>query len=398
MSTYAERANAVETNELHAELRAASCPVHHVTDHEPSFFVLSRHPDVFDALRDPEQWRNGAGPGVFVQQRGVLGSADDPDHRRQRTVLQDEFRPARVARFEPMIEQLLDNMWGPMRTAGEGDVVPMLAFPLPALVIADLLGVHAADRDRFRAWAEDVVAALGGGDLTAYEAATHAIWDYLDGLVDEREAAIERGVDPPDDVITTMTRAMRDGSLSRDEVRRLGHQLLVAGHETTSSLIGIMFFRLAQRPDLLEQLHDRPELIETAVEEFLRFDSPVQGLFRAAADDTELGEVAIPAGAKVQLLYASANRDPAVWDDPDELRFDRDPGRLRKHLAFGWGVHHCLGASLARLEGRLVLSRMVRDLATLELVEPPVPTSAFLLRGFEHVVVRWTPRPADRPR
>ena len=214
--------------------------------------------------------------------------------------------------------------------------------------------------------------------------------DESDQRPDEHGGLLGRRPDGP---------AEGDGrGLSRKETRDQLVTLFLAGHETTSSLIGIMFFRLAQRPDLLEQLHDRPELIETAVEEFLRFDSPVQGLFRAAADDTELGEVAIPAGAKVQLLYASANRDPAVWDDPDELRFDRDPGRLRKHLAFGWGVHHCLGASLARLEGRLVLSRMVRDLATLELVEPPVPTSAFLLRGFEHVVVRWTPRPADRPR
>jgi cytochrome P450 len=392
MSTYAERANGVETSDLHAELRAAGCPVHHVADHDPPFYVLSHHADVFDALRDPEQWRNGAGPGVFVQQSGVLGSADDPDHRRQRNVLQDEFRPSRIARFEPMIEQLLDDMWGPMRSAGEGDIVPMLAFPLPALVIADLLGVHPDDRDRFRDWAEIVVAALGGADLGAYEQATHAIWDYLDRLIDEREVLIDRGDAPPDDVISTMTIAMRAGTLARDEVRRLGHQLLVAGHETTTSLIGIMFFRLAQRPDLLQRLHDDPSLVEHAVEEFLRFDSPVQGLFRSAAAECELAGVQVPAGSKVQVLYASANRDPAVWDDPDELRFDRDPKVLRKHLAFGWGLHHCLGASLARLEGRLVLSRMVRDLASLELVEPPEPTAAFLLRGFEHVHVRWTPR------
>ena len=160
-----------------------------------------------------------------------------------------------------------------------------------------------------------------------------------------------------------MTRAHLDGRLSRTEVRRLGHQLLVAGHETTTSLISLMFFRLAQHPHLLDELHADPELIETAVEEFLRFDSPVQGLFRSNAEQCTVGGVDLPAGSKLQVLFASANRDPDVWDDPDTIRFDRDPKRLRTHLAFGWGVHHCIGASLARLEARLVLERMARGLA-----------------------------------
>ncbi len=392
MSDYVTRSNGLEPSELHASLRAGGCPVHHVEDHEPAFHVVSHHADVLAALRSPQQWRNGDGPGVFVQRGGVLGSADDPDHRRQRSVLQDEFRPARVARLRPVLDDLLDELWAPFLEPGEGDVVAAFAFPLPALAIAELLGVHAEDRDHFKDWSEAVVNALGGGDLGAYEHATQSIWAYIDRLVDERVAAIDAGTEPPDDVLTTMTRAHLDGRLSRTEVRRLGHQLLVAGHETTTSLISLMFFRLAQHPHLLDELYADPDLIEPAIEEFLRYDSPVQGLFRTNAEACTVGGVDLPAGSKLQVLFASANRDPDVWDDPDTIRFDRDPKRLRTHLAFGWGVHHCIGASLARLEARLVLTRMVRGLASIELLDEPGTSSPFILRGLTRLHVRWTPR------
>jgi cytochrome P450 len=392
VSDYVTRSNGLEPSELHASLRAGGCPVHHVEDHEPAFHVVSHHADVLAALRSPQQWRNGDGPGVFVQRGGVLGSADDPDHRRQRSVLQDEFRPARVARLRPVLDDLLDELWAPFLEPGEGDVVAAFAFPLPALAIAELLGVHAEDRDHFKDWSEAVVNALGGGDLGAYEHATQSIWAYIDRLVDERVAAIDAGTEPPDDVLTTMTRAHLDGRLSRTEVRRLGHQLLVAGHETTTSLISLMFFRLAQHPHLLDELYADPDLIEPAIEEFLRYDSPVQGLFRTNAEACTVGGVDLPAGSKLQVLFASANRDPDVWDDPDTIRFDRDPKRLRTHLAFGWGVHHCIGASLARLEARLVLTRMARGLASIELLDEPGTSSPFILRGLTRLHVRWTPR------
>jgi cytochrome P450 len=391
MSSYVERANDIEPAPLHAELRAEGCPVHHVTDHEPDFRVLSHHADVMAALRSPALWRNGDGPGVFVQRGGVLGSADDPDHRRQRSVLNDEFRPARIARLVPALEASLDELWEPFREPGEGDVVPLFAFAFPASAIALLLGVHPEDRHHFHEWADAIVAALGGGDLVAYEAATHAVWDYVDRLVDERLALHERGDDLPADVLSTMTLAHLAGELSRVEVRRLGHQLLVAGHETTASLISAMFHRLAQHPELLVQLREHPHLIDAAVEEILRYDSPVQGLFRTNAQQCEIGGVVMEPGTKVQLLYASANRDPDVWDDPDELRFDRDPRQLRTHIAFGWGVHHCIGASLARLEGRLALRRIVAGLESIELIGEPTPSAPFILRGLSSLTVRWRP-------
>lgn len=392
MSTYVERARGIEPSELHAELRAEGCPVHHVADHEPEFHVLSHHADVMAALRSPALWRNGDGPGVFVQQGGVLGSADDPDHRRQRLVLQDEFRPMRIARFEPFLRQCVDDLWDPFREPGSGDAVSLFAFALPALAAAELLGVHHEDRHRFRDWAEAIVAALGGGDLAAYEQATFEVWAYIDGLVDERLALLEADQPLPDDVISVMTRAHLAGTLSRVEVRRLGHQLLVAGHETTTSLIALMFLRLAEHPELLDRLHEHPELIEAAVEELLRLESPVQGLFRTNTRPCTVGGVDLPAGSKVQLLYASANRDPDVWTDPDEIRLDRGVREQRGHLAFGWGVHHCIGAPLARLEARLALERIVTGLARIEVIDTPVTASAFILRGLERLEVRWEPR------
>jgi cytochrome P450 len=390
--TYVERARGLEPSELHAELRAEGCPVHHVTDHDPSFHVLSHHADVMAALRSPGLWRNADGPGVFVQQGGVLGSADDPDHRRQRSVLQDEFRPARLARLEPFLRQSVDHLGTPFTQPGEGDVVALFAFALPALAAAELLGVRHEDRHLFRDWAEAIVAALGGGDLTAYERATREVWGYIDRLVDERISLLDAGEELPVDVISTMTLAHRGGSLSRVEVRRLGHQLLVAGHETTTSLISLMFLRLAQHPELHEQLHRHPELIEAAVEELLRLESPVQGLFRTNAEACTVGGVDLPAGSKVQMLYASANRDPEVWDDPDEIRLDRDARHQRAHLAFGWGVHHCIGAPLARMEARLALERIVHGLARIEVIDTPVTASAFILRGLARLDVRWEPR------
>lgn len=391
MSSYVERANDLEASPLHAELRAERCPVHHVTDHEPDFHVLSHHADVLAALRAPAMWRNGDGPGVFVQRGGGRGRRPTRAHRRQRSVLNDDFRPARVARLQPALETALDELWAPFREPGEGDVVSLVAFPFPAAAIALLLGVHPEDRDSFHEWADAIVAALGGGDLVAYEAATHAVWDYVDRLVEERLALHERGEPMPADVLSTMTMAHLDGTLSRVEVRRLGHQLLVAGHETTASLISSMFHRLAQHPELLAELREHPERVDAAVEEILRYDSPVQGLFRTNAEACKLHDVDVPAGSKMQLLYASANRDPDVWDDPDDLRFDRDPRQLRTHLAFGWGVHHCIGASLARLEGRLALRKIASTIELLEQTGDATPSAPFILRGFTSLPMRWRP-------
>jgi cytochrome P450 len=385
-------ANDLEPAVGHRHLRD-HCPLHREDTHDPPFYVVSRHADVFDVLMRPGEWCNGQGVGVFVQPGGVLGTADDPDHRRQRRVLQDAFRPRAMADLAPRVERVGRELWdAAFADDGEGDFVRLFAFPFPAVVIAELLGVPLERRDEFGRWSDAIVNGLGGGDLAAVEQANRGIFELVDALVAEREALLDAHVDLPDDVISVLTRAKADGTLSHGEVRRLSQQLLVAGHETTASLLSLMLYRLILQPELLVALRADPGLIPAAVEEFLRFDSPVQGLFRVNLEPAEVRDETLPAHTKLQALFASANRDPDVFDDPDELRLDRFVTGGRSHLAFGWGVHHCIGAPLARREGQLTLRFIVDHLDTVELTGDVAVNEPFILRGLTTLPIRWTVR------
>jgi cytochrome P450 len=372
------------------------CPVHREEGFDPPFYVVSRHADVLAMLLDPDQWRNGNGPGVFVQTGGVLGAADDPDHRRQRRVLQDGFRPAAIAAMAVHIEAIGRRLWNQaFASDGEGDFVRLFSFPFPAEVIAELLGVHPEDRERFGEWSDDIVNGLGGGDLSLVEQANVGIYEIVDRLVEERRRIIEAGGEPPDDLMTVMTHAMLAGELGHSEVRRLSQQILVAGHETTASLISLMFYRLIQDPELFHTLRNRPELLEPAVEEFLRFDSPVQGLFRSSREACRLGDAELPPGTKVQVLFAAANRDPRIWNDPDVIDPERFAAGGRPHLAFGWGVHHCIGNALARHEARFALRAMLDTFAEIELAGDVEVNFPFILRGLTTLPVRWRVRSSE---
>lgn len=394
MSTYSHlaHANDLEPAVGHRHLRE-QCPLHREESHDPPFYVVSRHADVIDVLMRPGEWCNGQGVGVFVQPGGVLGNADDPDHRRQRKVLQDAFRPSAMALLAPRVEEVGRELWdAAFSEDGEGDFVRLFAFPFPAIVIAELLGVPVERRDDFGRWSDDIVNGLGGGDLTQVDQANREIFALVDGLVAEREALLEAGEPLPEDVISLMTRAKAEGVLRHGEVRRLSQQLLVAGHETTASLLSLMVYRLIQRPDLLEHLRAHRELVPSAVEEFLRFDSPVQGLFRVNHEPSVVRGEELPAATKLQVLFAAANRDPEIFDEPDELQPDRFHERGRSHVAFGWGIHHCLGAPLARREGQLALTWILDELETIELTGEVRVNEPFILRGLTTLPIRWTVR------
>lgn len=392
---FLERANDLEPAPTHRRLRE-HCPVHAEPFDAHGFHVVSRHADVLSVLLAPEVWGNRDGPGVQFQPGGVLGSADDPDHRRQRKVLQHGFRPAVIDALAPAVDRIADELWNAAFAAdGEGDFVGLFAFPFPAIVIAELLGVPLDERDRFGEWSDDIVAGLGGGDLARVDRARTGIHRLVHRLVDERQAVVGDGdAEPPDDVLTVLARAELDGTLDRGEVIQLGLQLLVAGHETTASLISLMLYRLIEQPHLRDELRARPELIESAVEEFLRFDSPVQGLFRTNQEPATVRGVAFPPGSKLQVLFASANRDDERWDDPDVIRVDRfEDGTARNpHLAFGWGVHHCIGAPLARREGRTALRLILERFDEIELVGDVAVNEPFILRGLTTLPIRWTLR------
>jgi cytochrome P450 len=390
--SHLEHANDLEPSVGHHHL-IEKCPIHREESFDPPFFVVSRHEDVLSMVTDPELWQNGSGPGVFHQMGGVLGSADDPDHRRQRKVLQDGFRPAAIQSLAPRVEQIGRKLWDDAFSVdGAGDFVRLFAFPFPAIVIAEMLGIRSEDRDQFGHWSDDIVNGLGGGDLRLVEKANEGIYALVDDLVVERRTIIEAGGEPPDDLVTVLTRAHLAGDLAYGEVRRLCQQVLVAGHETTASLLSLMLYRLITQPRLVDELRADPERIPWAVEEFLRYDSPVQGLFRTNSRECEVRGETIAPGTKMQLLFAAANRDPRAWNEPDTIDFDRFGPGSRPHLAFGWGVHHCIGNVLARREGQLALRWMIDTFETVELTGEVKVNQPFILRGLTTLPIRWTVR------
>lgn len=394
MSSYSHlaHANDLEPSGGHRHLVEHE-PLHREDAHEPPFYVVSRYDDVFATLTAPDLWNNRDGSGVFYQPGGVLGSADGADHKRQRKVLQDGFRPSAIESLAPRVDRIGVDLWDEaFGRDGEGDFVHLFAFPFPAIVIAELLGVPTEERERFGKWSDDIVNGLGGGDLSLVEEANVGIFALVDELLDARLVALADGAPLADDMISVMTRAHAAGTLGRSEVRRLCQQLLVAGHETTASLISLMLYRLIHHPELVAQLRADPALVAPAVEEFLRFDSPVQGLFRTNAEACPVRGTDIPERTKMQVLFAAANRDPAVWDEPDEIELDRVSKQGRPHLAFGWGIHHCIGAPLARREGQLALRLIVERFETVELTGEVKVNQPFILRGLTTLPIRWTVR------
>ena len=395
--SHLEHANDLEPAAGHHHL-IEHCPLHKEDTFDPPFYVVSRHADVLSMLTDPAQWTNGDGPGVFFQEGGVLGSADDPDHRRQRKVLQDGFRPAAIASLAPRVDIIGRELWDQaFASDGEGDFVTLFAFPFPAIVIAEMLGIRPEDRQQFGHWSDDIVNGLGGGDLSLVAIANEGIYGFVDALVAEREEILERGETPPDDLLSVLTVAYRNGDLQYGEVRRLSQQVLVAGHETTASLLSLMLYRLIQQPELVDLLRADASLIPWAVEEFLRYDSPVQGLFRTNRNECVVHGEKIEADTKVQLLFAAANRDPEVWHEPDDIQLDRFGPGTKPHLAFGWGVHHCIGNVLARREGQLALRWMVETFEKVELIGPVQVNQPFILRGLTTLPIRWTLRSDKEP-
>ncbi len=397
MTSYIERASALEAAPLYQELLAAQCPVHQVAQHDPPFAVLSRFDDVIGALRDPALWRNGDGPGVFFAQpdpgapagtpKGVLGSADDPDHHRQRSILRASFSPPAIAKHEPFVRSVCDELLDGFLPSGSGDFVSGFALAFPAIVAGNLLGVHPHDRTMFQELAQTIVSALTGGDVSRYHQARHLLGDYVEARINERTAS---PTDDSADVISAMAVAIDAGRLSLIEARLLGHQLLVAGHETTASLLGLMLLRLLQHPEAMDALRADHSRIPEAVEEALRFDSPVSGLFRTNSEACTLHGVSLAERTKTQLLYAAANRDPRRFHEPDAFRIDRPREEMGHHLAFGWGVHYCIGAPLARLQARVAFEALLSRTETIRFTGQPTRNQSFVLHGLTSLPIAWT--------
>jgi cytochrome P450 len=316
---------------------------------------------------------------------GDLLNLDPPDHTRLRRLVSGAFTPRTVAELEPWIREVTVRLLAAADGAAGFDLIDGLAFPLPIAVICHLLGVPSQDQSQFRAWGHDVAASLDPQTAAAARTQSRvsevALTAYLQDLVRERRA------NPDDSILSALIAAEEEGDrLSSGEVVRMAFLLLIAGFETTVNLIGNGTVALIGDPASWDRLRQDPALVPTAIEEMLRYDSPVQLTSRIATEEVEVGDNVIAAGRAVLVAIGGANRDPEVFERPDEFLIDRpDPGR---HLSFSLGLHHCLGAALARLEGRVAIEELTRRYPALELAAPPTRRSQLVLRGFESVPVR----------
>ena len=351
-------------------------------------WFLTTHEDCHALLRDDRfghlPLSVAAAPpsqrALWQMQTNWLLTMNPPDHTRLRGLVQKAFTPRAVAQLRATIQRLTDALIDRMAEKEQVDVIADLAYPLPVAVICEMLGVPLADQGRFHAWSAALVHSLDLTDEPAvYNRASVAAAEmtaYFDALLAERRAQ------PQTDILSALVAAEEAGDrLTTEELFGTCALLLVAGHETTVNLIGNGTLALLRHPDQWQRLHNEPGLIASAVEELLRYDSPVQLTSRAALTDVTYKGQRFPRGTFVTFLLGAANHDPAVFADPTRL----DVGRANnRHLAFGGGIHYCLGAPLARLEGEIALGTLARRLPTLALAGgPPVYRDNVALRGLE---------------
>jgi cytochrome P450 len=353
------------------------------------------HADVTALLRDPKLSADErrATTAIGRPAPGRLDTSlvfmDPPDHTRLRGLVARAFTPKRVADLRPTAEAITAALLDEIRVAeAPGEVVDLirsLAYPLPVRVICALLGVPETDEASFTRWSRLLARSLDPSVLRSAEAdaaiadAEEDLAGYLEGLLSFRRTS------PGDDLLSALLAVEADGErISAREVVDLALLLLVAGHETTVNLIGNGVLALLRAPGQLELLRQSPHLVPGAVDELLRFDSPVQMTQRVATEDLDLGGFRVRAGDEILLVLGAANRDPSVFAKPNRLDVTRD---ARRHVAFGGGIHHCLGAALARLEGHVALSALLARFSRLELAGSPVRRPTFTLRGLESLPV-----------
>ncbi len=360
------------------------------------FWVLTRYEDCVAVLRDQRFGR--AGFEGFLE--SVYGSPagherlprsmlfqDPPDHTRLRALVSRAFTPRVVEGLRPRIQQVVDEIIDRALDARSMEVIGDLAYPLPVTVISEMLGVPAGDRESIKGWSSDIARSLDAIGLQVDpdivergRAARRAIGDYFRQLLPERRRQ------PRNDLLSLLIAAEEQGDkLSEGELLSTCILLYIAGHETTVNLIGNGLLALLRHGDQLRRLREEPALAASAVEELLRYDGPVQRTARFTTVDVEIGGRAIDKGAMVVTVIGAANRDPAQFPEPDRL----DLGRVdNRHIAFGFGIHFCLGAPLARLEGQVALGTLARRLPALALATDTVEwRESQVLRGLKALPV-----------
>jgi cytochrome P450 len=372
------------------------CPVHH-TERPTPHYSLSREVDVAAALRNDETWSSKYGPGLAYGEpgAGVLVSSDPPDHTTERLAIARAFKPSVIDAMEADVRALVDGLVDGFVDRGEGELIGDLAMALPLTVMCWMLGMPVEDIGRFRSWVlpmAEAVALEGGRAANAEVVAAYRQYnEYFGPHIARRAEAVAAGEAVPDDLLTRLLTVERDGlRLTQKQIVAFCQFLLVAGSATTTLLIGNLVHRLMEHPDQMALVRADRRLVANAVEESLRFDAPVHGLFRTNTCPVTIHGVDLPVDSKVYMMFGSANRDPAAWAEPDRFDITRDLKELRqRHAAFGIGIHYCLGAPLSRLEASAALEAVLDRLPAIRPNGTPTSVRASVLKGFETLPVRW---------
>jgi cytochrome P450 len=392
----------VEYNPLFPEVREDPYPYYEALRRdEPVYrvdalgvYAVSRYEDVLYVLMHPELFSSTGMPTFNIGGEPVATviNTDPPDHVRLRSIVNRAFTPKIVADLEPRIRAITGELIDAVAPAGEMDLIGDLAMPLPVRIIAELLGVEPERKDDFKRWSDNVVYQIGASqeDAERMDGELEGFDVYFEGVVEERRR------EPRNDLISALIQAHeQDAALTSNEVLAFIALLLIAGNETTTNLLGNAMLALLANPDQLELVQDDHSLIPNLVEEALRYDAPVQFLFRKTTRDVAVAGTLVPKDAAVLPLFGSANRDDRRY--PDAARFDvtRD---TQGHVAFGHGIHFCLGAPLARLEARIALGALLGRMRNLSLNGRGVQRiESIFLRGPKRLPLTFEAVPAGLP-
>ena len=382
----------------YARMRTA-CPVHRFDSHEPPFYTAFSYADVVEIVTNRDDWtaRYGISPQF---QRGVGFNNDGPEHLKFRRAVLAGLTPKNIEALAPEIKALVDELVTDMHAHGPGDFFEMFAAPLPIGVFAELLGLS-GDLHRFKQLSDALMAeGMNNSDPSEFLRIVDELNEYWKEQLAPRRAALATVDEPgpehlgtvvPDDLMSVLLvfRTDEGRPLTEFEINNSLMNLLLAGNETTTSLLTNLVWRLLEDPSRWAAVRDDRSLVGPAIEESLRFDSPVLGMFRTSLREVTLSGTTIPQKTKIQANYAAANRDPVVFTDPDEFRLDRPKEELRRHIAFGKGPHVCPGAQLSRLEADIALNALLDNFPTLRIDGPGERILPFNFWGRQRLPVAW---------
>jgi cytochrome P450 len=374
-------------------------PVYHATlPDKTSVCLVTRYEDVHSLLRDgrfaknrynamtPEQLRKQPWvPPMFRPLERTMIDLDAPDHTRLRELVHKAFTPRLIEHIQARVQTIANELLDRVSQKGEMDLIGDYALPIPMTIITEILGVPAKDRNKFHKWSKVIVSV---NQFNANWRVIPAIWMFTRYL---RKFFKVRRADPRDDLVSALLQAVEAGDkLTEDELLAMVFLLLVAGHETTVNLIGSGVLALLEHPEQMERLRANPSLIHSAIEELLRYTAPVfMATERYAREDVIIRETTIRRGEMALGVIGSANRDETIWDKPDTLDLAREPN---KHLSFGFGIHYCLGAQLARMEAQIAINTLLDRLPSLRLrgsIASLRWRPSLILRGLEALPVEF---------